>query len=115
MWLFNKLPAKVREEIRRNYGFEVSPEFLDHLRLGSAHFGNGSGSFVSPGGLLFTNHHVAADCIQNLSSKEHDYMSNGFYAKSQAEERKCPGMRVRVLLEITDVTARVQGKGASVK
>lgn len=115
MWLFNNVPHSVRQQIQQNYGFELTPAFLDHLRLGSVHFGNGSGSFVSPDGLLFTNHHVAAGCIQNLSSKEHDYVGNGFYAKSRSEEQKCPGMRVRVLLEITDVTTRVQRKGDAVK
>ncbi|MCZ2155975.1 MAG: S46 family peptidase [Bryobacterales bacterium] len=114
LWLFNKIPPPVRQEIQQNYGFDLTPAFLDRLRLGSVHFGNGSGSFVSPNGLLFTNHHIAADCVQNLSDETHDYMSNGFYARSLQEERQCPGLRVRVLIEITDVTARVQGKGYSV-
>ncbi|MDZ7640104.1 MAG: S46 family peptidase [Bryobacterales bacterium] len=115
MWLFSNMPDSVRQDIRQKYGFELTPSFLDHLRTGSVHFGGGSGSFVSADGLLFTNHHVAAGCIQNLSSKEHDYMGNGFYAKTREEEQKCPGTRVRVLLGIEDVTARVQGKGNAVK
>lgn len=113
MWLFNNVPDSVRQEIRQKYNFDLSTSFLDRLRTGSVHFGGGSGSFVSPEGLLFTNHHIASSCVQNLSSKEHDYMSEGFYAKSKADEAKCPGMRVRVLLEIQDVTARVQSKGAA--
>lgn len=111
MWLFNRVPDTVRAEIKQKYGFDLTPQFLDHLRTGSVHFGGGSGSFVSPDGLLFTNHHVASGCIQNLSSKENDYMGNGFYAKTREEEQKCPGLRVRVLLEIQDVTAQVQAKG----
>jgi hypothetical protein len=114
MWLFNSVPDSVRQEMKQKYGFDLTPKFLDHLRTGSVHFGGGSGSFVSPEGLLFTNHHVASGCIQNLSSKENDYMGNGFYAKTREDEQKCPGLRVRVLLEIQDVTARVQAKGDAV-
>lgn len=109
MWLFNRVPDSLRTEIKRKYRFDLSQQFLDHLRTGSVHFGGGSGSFVSPDGLLFTNHHVASGCIQNLSTQENDYMKNGFYARTREEEKRCPGTRVRVLAEITDVTARVQG------
>jgi hypothetical protein len=78
------------------------------VRLSSTRLNNGgSGSFVSPKGLIFTNHHVASDCIQKLSSAEHDYMRNGFYAASQADEKACPDLEVNVLLSIADVTGRV--------
>ena len=88
MWLFDKFPKAL---VKQRYGFEATDAFLDHMRLASVRFNSGgSGSFVSPGGLLFTNHHVGADCIQKLSSAKADYMANGFYAKSQREERACP-------------------------
>ncbi|HVX65112.1 MAG TPA: S46 family peptidase [Bryobacteraceae bacterium] len=107
LWLFNQFPKQL---VATKYHFEVTPAFLDHLRLGSVRFNNGgSGSFVSPHGLLFTNHHVGADCIQKVSSAAHDYMSNGFLAESQADERQCPDLEVNVLLRIGDVTAQVKG------
>ncbi|MCU0229173.1 MAG: S46 family peptidase [Bryobacterales bacterium] len=113
MWLFNRVPDSLRAELKQRYQFDLTPQFLDHLRTGSVHFGGGSGSFVSPDGLLFTNHHVASGCIQNLSSQANDYMKDGFHARTREEEKRCPGTRVRVLAEITDVTQRVQGAGAS--
>jgi hypothetical protein len=105
VWLFNQFP---RDAVRQKYSFEVTDNFLDQMRLGSVRFfGIASGSFVSPKGLLFTNHHVASECIQQLSSREHDYMNNGFYAATEAEEKKCPDLEADVLLSMQDVTARV--------
>ncbi|HSW48873.1 MAG TPA: S46 family peptidase [Bryobacteraceae bacterium] len=106
IWLFNHFPSQA---VKERQGFEVTDRFLDQLRLGSVKFaGVASGSFVSPDGLLLTNHHVASECIQQLSTKENDYMGNGFFAASQAEERKCPDLEANVLLSIDDVTAAVQ-------
>jgi hypothetical protein len=105
MWLFNQPP---RERIRKAHRFELTDAFLDHLRLGSVRFNNGgSGSFVSADGLLFTNHHVGADCIQKVSSAQNDYMAGGFYAASPADEKSCPDLEINVLLSTEDVTARV--------
>ena len=65
----------------------------------------GSGSFVSADGLTFTNHHVGRDCLQQLSTEKVDYVKTGFYAKTQAEEGKCPDLELNVLEDIEDVTA----------
>lgn len=112
MWLFNQFPA---ERVKAKYNFEVTSQFLDHLRAASVRFNNGgSGSFISPHGLLFTNHHVGADCIQKLSTAGHDYMAAGFYAATQAEERACPDIEVNKLLKIDDVTRQIT-EGASEK
>ena len=101
MWLYNEFP---KDRVKARYGFEPSQEWLDHVRLGSVRFNNGgSGSFVSADGLTFTNHHVGAVCVQQLSTKGHDYMKEGFYAKTQAEEGKCPDLELNVLVGIEDV------------
>jgi hypothetical protein len=68
----------------------------------------GSGSFVSPEGLLLTNHHVGADALQKLSPVDRDYYTQGFTAKTRDEELKCPDLEVNVLQEMIDVTARVK-------
>lgn len=105
LWLFNQFP---KETVRKKYGFDVTDDFLTKLQLGSVRFNSGgSGSFVSPNGLLFTNHHVGADCVQKLSSKEHDYLKEGFSAKDFSEEKTCPDLEVNVLLKIEEVTSRV--------
>ncbi len=106
LWLFNQFPKQL---VARKYRFQVTDAFLDHLRLSSVRFKDGSGSFISPNGLLFTNHHIASDCIQALSSAEHDYMADGFFARTEAEEQKCPNFEADVLLRIQDVTAQVKG------
>src|SRR5882724_1833656 len=105
MWLFNAFP---KDRVRAQYGFVPTQAWLDHVRQSSVRFNNGgSGSFVSANGLTFTNHHVGADCIQKLSKEGTDYMTTGFYAKTQAEEAKCPDLELNVLTGIEDVTAKV--------
>src|SRR5580692_12188199 len=111
MWLFDHFP---REQVLKTYGFTVTDDFLRHLERSSVRFNNGgSGSFISSHGLLFTNHHVGMDCIQQLSSSGHDYMANGFSAATEAGEKACPDLEVDALLSTSDVTAKVNdGIGA---
>jgi hypothetical protein len=105
MWLYNAFP---RDRVKAKYGFEITTAWLDHLRLSSVKFSSGgSGSFVSADGLTFTNHHVAADCIHDLSTNGKDYMKTGFYASVREQEVKCPNMSADQLVEIEDVTSRV--------
>src|SRR5579863_2633314 len=86
MWLFTNPPRQVLED---KYQFDPSAAWLDHLQKSAVRFDNGgSGSFVSADGLVMTNHHVASDCIQKISTQDHDYIKTGFYAKTQAEEPK---------------------------
>lgn len=106
MWLYNAFP---KDRVQKQYRFLPTQEWLDHLRLSSVRFNNGgSGSFVSANGLAFTNHHVGADCIAKLSTSGTDHMKTGFYAKTQADEAKCPDLELNVLTGIEDVTAKVK-------
>jgi hypothetical protein len=105
MWLYNAAP---KDQIKAKYRFELTQEWLDHVRLSSVRFNNGgSGSFVSPDGLTFTNHHVGAACVQQLSAEGHDYIKTGFYANTQAEEAKCPNLELNQLVAIEDVTSKI--------
>jgi len=108
MWLYNAPP---KDKIKSTYGFELTQEWLDHVRLSSVRFNNGgSGSFVSADGLTFTNHHVGAACVQQLSTEGHDYIKTGFYAKTQAEEAKCPNLELNELVGIEDVTNKINAE-----
>src|SRR5947207_14323869 len=92
IWLYNEFP---RQAVKAKYGFDADETFLKKLQTGSVRFNNGgSGSFISPDGLVFTNHHVGADCIQKLSTKEHDYIRDGFYAGNREGERACPDLEL---------------------
>jgi hypothetical protein len=105
MWTFDNPPLK---QLQEKYGFTPTQEWLDHVRLSSVRLNDGgSGSFVSAHGLLLTNHHVARGQLQKNSTKEHDYIQDGFYAATPAEEMKSPDLEVNVLVSMEDVTARV--------
>jgi len=107
MWTFDNPPLK---QLKERYGFEPTRAWLDHVRLSSARFNDGgSGSFVSPHGLVLTNHHVALGQLQKVSSPTKDYVKDGFYARTEAEELKCPDLEINVLVNMEDVTARVRG------
>ena len=107
MWLFNAPPVG---QLKEKYTFEPTKAWLDRLQQASVRFNSGgSGSFVSPGGLVITNHHVGADALQKFSDQQHNYLRDGFYARTQAEEKKCVDLELNVLISIEDVTARVNG------
>jgi hypothetical protein len=106
MWTYNGFP---RAQVEKKYGAKVTDAWLDHARLSSVRLAQGcSGSFVSPGGLVMTNHHCVETCLQELSSADKDFIAQGFQARTEAEELRCPVLEVNQLVEITDVTARMK-------
>ncbi len=106
MWTFDNPPTK---QLKERYGFTPTQEWLDHVRLSSVRFNNGgSGSFISPNGLIMTNHHVAVGQLQKISTDQHDYVVTGFYAATPADDLKCPDLELNVLQSMEDVTARVR-------
>lgn len=107
MWTLDNPPSKLLKE---KYGFTPTQEWLDHIRLSSVRFNDGgSGSFISSTGLVLTNHHVALGQLQKISTKDKDYVADGFYAATQAKEVKCADLELNVLMSMENVTAKVLG------
>jgi len=105
MWLFNNPPRKL---LKDKYNFDPNDKWLEHVQKSSVRFNSGgSGSFVSADGLVMTNHHVGADSLQKFGDKDHNYLRDGFYAKTRGEEKKCIDLELNVLMNIEDVTERV--------
>src|SRR5262245_4948166 len=106
LWLFNNPPKKL---LKQRYGFEFPKGWLEHVQKASVRFNSGgSGSFVSADGLVMTNHHVGLGALQKLSSKDKDYVKDGFYAKTLDEEYQTKDEELNVLMEIVDVTKEVK-------
>ena len=103
-WPFNRVP---KAAIKAAYGVDITDAWLERVQQASVRFPSGSGSFVSPTGLVLTNHHVAMEILQELSTAEKDYVKNGFLARSPGEELRAPNLELVVLDRIEDVTARV--------
>jgi hypothetical protein len=104
MWTFDNLP---RKQWKERYNFDPSQEFIDKIRLASPKVNNASAAFVSPDGLIATNHHVAAGYIAKVSTKERDLMMTGFYARTRAQELKIPDASASVLYSFDNVTDRI--------
>lgn len=119
MWLLPYL-QKMNIGAMKERGCKLSAEEIysvngSSLKDAVVIFGSGcTGEIVSPDGLLFTNHHCGYSSIQSLSSVEHDYLKNGFWARSRAEELPSPGLKVRFVREIVDVTEDILGNVPSV-
>jgi hypothetical protein len=115
LWLFNNPP---KEHLKKKYNFDAPQTWYDHLQKSSVRFPHGSGSFVSADGLVMTNHHVGLGALQTLTGltnekaknekDKKDYVRDGYYARTLADEFKAEGMELNVLQEISDVTDRVK-------
>jgi hypothetical protein len=107
MWTFDNPP---RKQWKEKYDFAPNDAWLEHVRLASVRLNDGgSGAFVSGDGLLMTNQHVASGQLQKVSTKDRDYTKEGFYARTPAEELKCPDLEINILVALEEVTARVKG------
>jgi hypothetical protein len=104
MWTFENPPLAYLEE---EYGFTPSDDWLASLRLASLRFGGGcSASFVSPKGLIMTNHHCVRDHVAEIQNGN-DWVTDGFYATSRTDEVRIPGLAVEQLISMDDVTVRM--------
>ena len=106
MWTFDNPPLAQWKE---RYNFVPPAGWLDKVRLATVRLNDGgTASFVSPNGLIITNQHVANGQLAKMSSKTKDYVKDGFYAPTQADEVKAPDLEANVLISYEDMTARVQ-------
>jgi len=106
MWTLDNVPL---EAIRKELGFKPDSAWLERVRLASVRLAGGcSGSFVSPQGLVMTNHHCITSCLADLSTPQNDVLADGFLAADRAQEKRCAGTEINQLTAITDVTDRVQ-------
>ena len=105
MWPLNSLP---KESIHEKYGVLLEDDWVEHVQKSCLRVSiGGSASFVSPHGLMMTNHHVASKAIFDLSNEENDLMKEGFYAPTRDKELKCPNLYVDQLIQIRDVTEEI--------
>jgi len=109
MWTYDNFPAAA---VKQKYGVDVSSAWLDQLRTASIRLSNCTASFISPDGLILTNHHCSATCLAQISTEGQDRLANGYLARSRAEEVKCPTQYVDVLMKMEDVTAKVNAATA---
>jgi len=102
MWTFDNPPI---ERMKKEVGWAPDANWLEHAMLASTRLASGcSGSFVSSNGLVLSNHHCAAQCVEQISNEKTDYLKHGFLARSAADEQRCPAMEVNRLEKIIDVT-----------
>ncbi len=104
MWTFDNFPSSV---VKRNYGAVITPAWLDHVRLSTIRLTNCTASFVSPEGLILTNHHCVESCLAELSSKESSLVQSGFAAPNRSAELRCPAQLADVLIGSENVTDTV--------
>ena len=110
MWTLDNLP---RDELKKQYDFSPDQPWVDQVMLSSLRLAGGcSGSFISPNGLVLTNHHCAAGCLEQISSAKKNYLQDGFLARTREEELKCPEIELNRLEKITDVTKEVNAATA---
>ena len=106
MWTFDNFPAIA---VKQRNGADITPAWLDHVRLATVRLANCTASFVSPEGLMLTNHHCVESCLAELSSKDRSLVELGFAASDRSAEQRCPAQLADVLVGTENVTDTVSG------
>jgi hypothetical protein len=109
MWTFDHFPA---EKVEKTYGIDITPAWLDHVRLSTVRLTNCTASFVSPDGLMITNHHCLESCLGELSAKDDSLIERGFMAADRSAERRCATQLGDVLISTENITAAITKAGA---
>ena len=105
MWTFDNFPFELLQE---RYGVRIDDAWLERVRLGTVRLSGCTGSFVSPNGLILTNHHCVADCLAQNSTRDESLLDSGFVARGRDNELDCPTQIADVLERMENVTAQVQ-------
>src|SRR5271170_7972505 len=106
MWTFDNFPAN---RVKQQYGADITAAWLEHVRLSTIRLSNCTASFVSPEGLILTNHHCVESCLAELSTKERSLLELGFAAADRRAEQRCPAQLADVLVggeNVTDVVSK---------
>src|ERR1700680_4845999 len=104
MWTFDNFPAN---SVEKTYGTEITPAWLDHVRLSTVRLSNCTASFVSPQGLMLTNHHCIESCLAELSNRTRSFVQLGFAAADRPHEERCVTQFADVLIAMENVTDAV--------
>jgi hypothetical protein len=104
MWTFHDFP---HELVKRENGADIGQGWLDRVRTATIRLSNCTASFVSPEGLILTNHHCAEACLDEHSSAGHNLVHDGFVARKRDDELKCGTQIADVLMDMENVTAKV--------
>ena len=105
MWTFDHFPSNT---VQQQYGVDITPSWLDHVRLSTIRLTNCTASFVSPEGLILTNHHCVETCLAELSSRDKSLVELGFAAAERSMEPRCPAQLADVLVATEDVTDSIE-------
>lgn len=105
MWTLDNLP---RAALQRDYKFAPDTQWITKVQRASVRFAGGcSGSFVSPEGLVLTNHHCVSGCIQHRSTSDNDLLNDGHASRAASDELQCPGLELNQLVNIVDVSDEI--------
>jgi hypothetical protein len=104
MWTFDNFPSST---VKQSFGADITPAWLDHVRLSTLRLTNCTASFVSREGLILTNHHCMESCLAELSSKEKSLLELGFRASARKEEQRCPAQYADVLVGTENISEAV--------
>jgi hypothetical protein len=109
MWTFDNFPSAAVKQV---YGADITPAWLDHVRLSTIRLANCTASFVSPDGLILTNHHCVEQCLAELSSKDKSLLEAGFSAPNRKDELRCAAQQADVLIATENITDAVLKTGS---
>ncbi|HEY4367883.1 MAG TPA: S46 family peptidase [Steroidobacteraceae bacterium] len=110
MWTVDNFPSAA---VKEKYHVDIGDAWLKRVRQSiTRHEGGCTGSFISGDGLVLTNHHCVMDCLSNLSSSGNDLVENGYNAGARSNERKCPSDILSVLMDIENVTGKINAATA---